>query len=632
MCQDNGAGRQTMFSVTYASTYGRIGQLRLATQAVSTPLLFPVVALITGPTPRGGGLWKYILQADTEHSLLRRNIPVMSQVLHFLDFSSNNKNVLRRWRTTGWRERYRTEVTPEVNYTAPFFLDSGGYKLLWNDTIDLSGYGLSIKTDGPGTILQLQRDLGGDIIATLDYPLPPGLAQVEAEERSNMSIDNAIIAARRLSGDPSYRPFLFVAAHGQDRASMDRYVRGVLRRLREEGLDQYPLGLAVGSLVPLRGSKKNTAIIDILRGLRDAVPDDARSHIPLHVFGMTGNLVPILAYLGVDSFDSSTYVQEARSLDYIDPATGRPRPVLELDQLTCACRICCALNLDHLHNALTSNLSHRPQECGHYKSKYYADIALHNLEMDFGIVEKTRQAIQADQLQEYLLEHIDKHPSLRPAVDELAKEDESLRQHLSRTLVDIKPATLPVRSDDARVVSLKYTPESFDISSNGYRPPAGKSILLIIPCSGGKPYSTSRSHRLIADRLAQALGPRIAAVHKVTLSGLYGPVPEECEGEPAVLGYDFRLDPADEAQIDLVADRLARYVERHREHYDACLAYATSRAYRSAVEKATTVMGAPRLLPQKPRSRRLTEFFRQQNVEELTQEILATLELVETSR
>jgi 7-cyano-7-deazaguanine tRNA-ribosyltransferase len=601
-----------------------MGQLRLA-HTISTPLLYPVVALVTGPTPRGGGLWKYILQANGADSLLRRNLPVMSQVLHFLDFRSNNQDVLKRWRSIGWRERYRAEITPSVEYSAPLFLDSGGYKLLWSDSVDLSRHGLSIGANGPFTILQLQQDFGGDIVATFDYPLPPGLVPAEVEERSKKSIENAVIAARHLSGQRQYRPFLFVAAHGQDGANMRRYVHGVLRRFREEGIHQYPFGFAVGSLVPLRGSKKYTAIIGILRGLREAIPDDMWQTIPVHVFGMTGNLVPILAYLGVDSFDSSTYVQEARALGYIDPAAGRPCPALELDQLKCTCRICQKLNLDHLHNALTSDLHHRPQSCGHYKSKYYADIALHNLEMDFRIVEETRRAIQADSLQDYLLEHVARHPSLKPALDELAGDDDSLRRRLARMLVVARP-TPRKQVDDMRAISLKYTPDSFNILLNGYHPPYGKRILLIIPCSGGKPYSMSRSHRLITDRLSQAVGDRTTTIHKITLSGLYGPVPEECEDDDAVLRYDFRLDPSDDAQIDLVADRLARYIARHREHYDSCLGYATSQAYRAAIERAAARAGALCVLPRKPRSRRLTEFFRQQNVEELVQEILAILE------
>ena len=46
---------------------GRIGELRLRRKGevsppLSTPILYPVVSFLTGSTPRGGGLWKYLLR------------------------------------------------------------------------------------------------------------------------------------------------------------------------------------------------------------------------------------------------------------------------------------------------------------------------------------------------------------------------------------------------------------------------------------------------------------------------------------------------------------------------------------------------------------------------------------------
>ncbi len=603
--------------------HGRLGKLCFEHAELHTPILFPVVCLITGTTARGGGLWKYILQADPLNGLLRRNLPVMSQVLHFLDFSSANPGVLEKWRRLGLRKRYNDEVSPPLRYTAPLFLDSGGFKLLWNDSVDLSAYGLSIKDgNGPKTILELQRDLGGDIVATLDYPLPPGLAQAEAEKRMRKSLDNAVSAAMYLAENLDYRPFLFVAAHGQDRASMGRYVQLVFERFQENGLKGYPFGLAVGSLVPLRGAKKYSTIVEILLGLRENIPEDWLDTIPIHIFGITGNLVPILAYLGVDSFDSSTFVQEARNLGYIDPDTHRPRPVLELEEWTCRCRVCQQVNLEELQNALVSGIHNRPLPNGHYKSKYYGDIALHNLEMDFQIVRETRQAIAEDSLQEYLVEHARKFPETSPALDIITQYDDSLLIGLTRTTVAIPQKPAP----DARTVSLEYTPDSFNILLNGYHPPEDKRILLVIPCSGGKPYSVSRSHRFVTERLAQALSEKAMLVHKVTLSGLYGPVPEENETNPAVLGYDFRLEPTNTSQITLVADRLATYLERYGEHYVACFGYATSRAYRMALELAARRVPRLQVLPRKPKARRLTEFFRKENAGELIEHILSVLQ------
>lgn len=618
------------FSVKKVSEHGRIGRLCYKKRYFDTPLLFPVVSLVTGTTAKGGGLWKYILQMDQSNSLLRRNLPVLSQVLHFLDFIPNKKNSLASWRKFGIKRRYLEEVSPPVKYTAPLFLDSGGFKLLWNNSIDLSAYDLSME-DGQGfqSILKLQENFGGDIIATLDYPLPPKLAVSEAKERMQKSLDNAIAAALILQKPSRWKPFLYVAAHGQERDSMKNYVKQVFDEFQREELINYSFGLAVGSLVPLRGGNKNTKIIELIKGLQESIPEKRQNLTPIHVFGITGSLIPILAYLGVDTFDSSSYVQETRSLSYINPETMKPQPILEMKELTCDCRVCQKANLEHIQNALISEISGKPVHEGHYKSKYYADIALHNLEMDFRIVDKTRQAIEADELQEYLIEYTKKLPHLQPVMNAIATEDSELQIKLSRTLI-----TVPKKQEfnnNEQVISLKYKPSDFNILNNGYAPLSGKPIMLIIPCSGEKPYSKSRSHRFITERIEKVLGDTTISIDKVTLSGLYGPVPEKYEAHEAVMGYDFLLDPLDQAQISLVTQRLVDYLKRHSHHYQACIGYATSKAYRIVLEQAAKEVSYLQVLPVKPKSRRMTEFFRKENVLELLEKVNLALNHAEVS-
>ena len=90
---------------------------------------------MTGTTARGGATWKYILQANLEHGLLRRNLPVLSQVLHFLDYKVS-ANGLHTWRTESIRGLYNKQHA-DLNYSAPVFLDSGGFQLMWRTGLDL---------------------------------------------------------------------------------------------------------------------------------------------------------------------------------------------------------------------------------------------------------------------------------------------------------------------------------------------------------------------------------------------------------------------------------------------------------------------------------------------------------------
>ncbi len=61
--------------------YGRL-VLRRASEPVAsyeTPLLYPVVNMVTGSTPNGGGIWRYI--CDDLLDGHRHDVPIMSQVL-----------------------------------------------------------------------------------------------------------------------------------------------------------------------------------------------------------------------------------------------------------------------------------------------------------------------------------------------------------------------------------------------------------------------------------------------------------------------------------------------------------------------------------------------------------------------
>lgn len=214
-------------------------------------------------------------------------------------------------------------------------------------------------------------------------------------------------------------------------------------------------------------------------------------------------------------------------------------------------------------------------------------------------------------------------------MDAIASEDIDLKIRLSITLVSVSKK--PKLTNNKQVISLKHKPDDFNILNNGYEPNLGKQIMLIIPCSGGKPYSQSRSHSFITERLEQVLGDFKTSLDKVTLSGLYGPVPEKYETDEAVMGYNFLLDPLDKAQISLVTERLVTYLKRYGDNYHACIGYATSKAYRTVLEKAAKEISGLQVLPFKPKSRRMTEFFRKENVAELLEKVNLVLKSDELS-
>ena len=614
---------------------GRIGNLHLqrngeAIPPLSTPILYPVVSFLTGSTPRGGGLWKYLLR-----DFMRHNVPMLSQVLHFLDFPINGKS-LEKWRSKTVREWYR-----DVNgaYDAPLLLDSGGFKLLYNTGLDLSEFGIDAETEADD-ILALQDDLGGDMIASLDYPLPPGLDRAEAETRMNRSLQNAFRVAERIS-DRRNPPYLYICCHGQSQTDIEEYVRNVFDRL----LGVLPsFGLAVGSLVPLRG-KKDAEVLERILGVVNGIPESERHRTPIHAFGVSGELAPILAYMGIDSFDSTSYIQAARGLNYSHPETRRKQKIMELDETVCTCRICRDVSLDEMHLALSDAVSYRKTSTGKYKSEYYAAIALHNFEMEAGLLSRMKEAIEGEDSLEELVRHAQVGRGINRAVGWLLENDEIFASRMAKTAFEVtdsrSKAATPIErnpyqlelfsgslmaernGENSQSISLNYTPDSFSIPDD-YAPPKDKDVLLAIPCAGKKPYSLSRTHAIVNTKLQTAFGEAGAYIHRITLSGLYGPVPEEFESEEAVLRYDFQLSPRNTAQIQLGADRLCAYLEKYANHYKLIVGYATSQAYRKVFELTQARRSDFVLLPTKPKQNRLTEFFRHVHLDELI-EVLSTV-------
>ena len=349
--------------------------------------------------------------------------------------------------------------------------------------------------------------------------------------------------------------------------------------------------------------------------------------------------------MGVDSFDSTSYIQAARGLSYADPLTRTKRKLMELDELTCTCRICREVSLDEMQRTLMEEVSYKRTSTGKYKSECYAAIALHNFEMEAGLLSRMKDAIEADEALEELVRHASTGRRIRNAVGWLTENDKEFANRMAKTVVDsssseksrmvksnpyqleLFPAFSTKETDSALqkeqpTISLDYTPDSFSIPAD-YKPPKDKRVLLTIPCAGKKPYSLSRTHTIINTKLQNAFGNNQRMIHKITLSGLYGPVPEEFESEEPLVRYDFQLSPRNTAQIQLGADRFKAYLDKHSDHYTLVVGYATSQAYRKVFEYLQEDRSDFILLPIKPKQKRLSEFFRHVHLDELI-EVLST--------
>jgi queuine/archaeosine tRNA-ribosyltransferase len=617
-----------------------------------------VVNLIGGTTKASGGIWSRIRNELLKSDRLQG---VMFQAMSFTEYGVTPDN-LEWWREQSFHDRFD-------DLDVPVFVDSGGFKLMNSDTFGEAPSEGGVENEwglytDPRSILGLQVDFGGDLLATLDYPIPPKLNDQEQVERMKRSIESAVDclelldqperlaesfekndrAAARLQQriEAGEEPGVYVALHGHDYETVNWYVGRFLDRIEAESVGRSFEGFAVGSLVPLRSS--TDVLVDIVQGAKDAIPDARRDDVGLHVFGIGGKQVSLLALLGVDSFDCSSHVQAAQYRKFIHPETWKRYTLSDLASLVDSDGSfpgqmdhgplygSDAITYDELVSGIRDDydyeeMQRRKENDGKLKSYYYALLARHNFEVYNDEMARVRERIRDGELLSYLIEFAREHDDIAKGLRYAQRRDKRLQSAIrDRGAHDLLPGpeitsdqtTLAEwgvgvdNADQTRSISLKYGPESFDLRRRSFDPPTERT-LLILPCSQEKPYANSRTHRVLWDKL----GDRTDKIHKVSISGMYGPVPEEYEEEDPVMGYEYVLAKEDTRQIERVTARLVDFLREHGEGYDHILAYVTSKTYRQVVEDAFETYGRGEVFPRDPKALQLSEYFRNSNIEEL---------------
>lgn len=610
---------------------GRSGEFILGNKKFKTPKFFPIINIMTGsPGVFGtGGIWRGIKQELIKKTKIEA---FMTQILHFLDYNIS-KNVLNNWLEIPLDERIKSEA----GYKPLIFADSGGYKLLFTDGIDTSKFGFSPK---PNDILKLQLKFGADFIATLDYPIPPNLSHSEVLDRKRKSINNSIetlkiIKNKRLNDEK----FVFIPVHGYDFSSSFRYVKKTLEEIKRNNLSNLNFGLAIGSLVPISSSHQK--VVDIVAGVIQALRDDKNfiwQDIPVHTFGVSGFMMPILAVMGVDSFDSSGFAQSANNLIYMKKfgRTGINFYDLKEEDIECDCRYCSNFkkgSLSEIQEIMhgKSYVEHSLNGTPIKKYRIYSWIACHNYNVIENTIKNLGRNIEKGEAIQQLLDLYKSERRMLLLLGYLTKYYENLADslleynllRLSGKKVDFGniewKETLKIAdvSKDnfqkiENEISLLYTPEDYNILERTYKP-EGKNIMLLTSCSKEKPYSSSRTLKAIKENI-QGWDNKI---EMVVISGMYGPVPLSDELEPNVIGYNYRLSTSNEKRIELLTNRLLKFLDKHGESFDHVVAYVTSKPYRILMENVAQKFEKLEVLPKNLKYRGGKEFTKKKNLMQL---------------
>ncbi|MEA1994317.1 MAG: tRNA-guanine transglycosylase [Euryarchaeota archaeon] len=268
------------------------------------------------------------------------------------------------------KDKIRKEGIHKVLKTKkPIFIDSGGFQYMKkNEELEQN------------FVLQYQEEAGCDIGVTFDYPIAPKLSRKEKERRMRKSVENSNLA---LTLKKNKKMMLYSAVHGHEPKDVKEYLRGL-----DEGFDGY----AVGSLVPKRRDYETLA----------KVISAAKSEKPIHAFGITGfPALFALSYMGVETFDSWTYVVAAAFKEYIHPETLKRVKLRDVEELPeCDCFICEKYGLkDFLESTSEAEIL----------------IALHNLSIFLREMRLIREKIGENELEAHILERGEKNASIKRA-------------------------------------------------------------------------------------------------------------------------------------------------------------------------------------------------------------------------
>lgn len=292
--------------------------------------------------------------------------------------------------------------------------------------------------------------------------------------------------------------------------------------------DVYVIG-AAGSL------RNPRELVAAIIKIRNMTPPDSALYAP--ALATPANLA-LLSYLGVDLVDSARVVVDGLLGSY--HLRDGVWPIGDLKELPCLCPFCRALD----------------QRCP--DPKLIAEHNLLKLEEELLLV---REMIREGTIREYVERQVRVTPEETTALRLLDQEHEYLEQ---RTPVHRRGVFYANSAESLhRVEVTRFAQRVLE----RYRAPES-DVLLLLPCSARKPYSTSRSHRLFA----MALGETRRRLHELILTSPLALVPRELEEVYPAASYDVPVTGRwDREERNWLLTNLDSYLERN--HYRRIVAH-----------------------------------------------------------
>ncbi len=253
--------------------------------------------------------------------------------------------------------------------------------------------------------------------------------------------------------------------------------------------------------------------------------------------------IALLAYMGVDLFDSFPALMAARNGTFLFPTGYYPKD--HLSENPCNCPTC----------ASKKDVS----------SMTYDEVLQHNYSMLDSEMKLVRNAIRTGSLRELVEIRVRTRPHLAALLHLL---DLNHYEFLEERTPLIRKQPLIATTKDAL-----HRPEIKRFQHrviHRYEKPRSASILLLLPCSAKKPYSFSKSHQLFRECIIRQRNPSV--VHELILTSPLGLVPRELELTYPANRYDIAVTGHwDEDEKKMIRTMLQEYLKHNK--YDATIVH-----------------------------------------------------------
>ncbi len=358
--------------------------------------------------------------------------------------------------------------------------------------------------------------------------------------------------------------------------------------------EKKPRAVLIRDLILKRSPRQ---LINFLLYLRETLPTDTIIHLTSYV---PWKLIPFVIYMGVDIIDVAGYLMRVfREKENAVIGLGSPFLIYDYKQ---------------------SIRGLSEQE----KTKKIIQLNKGILNKIFNDIRKSIQkGILRNIIEVY--SHIDQDTDKILAIldnehVEVYKKRISLRKPKINVFVGMESFSRPL---------IKWYDERIE---KRYIPPKTPRIIILLPCSARKPYSTSKSHTLFRNAITKVASGKMSIIHEVILTSPIGLVPRELESTYPNAHYDTTTTGNwNEWELEHTAQLLEIYLKKKKEYggFDWVLVHLDG-GYKEAALRALERLNIDYI--DTAGNNHVTEFEALENLAEKLGDILSEVEVDLASR